>query len=313
MISRLAIAMLHQLAAEGVAPWLSADATSDFDVEVLSHLARRELVAGVVLTGGPPAVLHRVCDALFPAFLATDGRAGHVSVAPDVGHGASAEGLFEAAGDLHEQVGRANVLVRLPVDPGGVTAMRDCLAEGIGVHAGPVYSEEGYEQLLDAFFVGIERALVSGLPLHEITLVAGVPVGRLDDAVDARLAAVPGPRAVAARGTAAVALARCLHRLREDRLSTDWWRVIRTAGAQLPLLLWSDPSPRHMESLVGANTAHVLSVRRLEAVAAETELAGEALMGSTAEGRRVLKELAELGVDLESVVRDLERAGQGCG
>ncbi len=303
--------MLHQLAAEGVAPWLSADATVDFDIEVLSHLARRELVAGVLLTGGPPAVLHRVCDALFPAFLATDGRVGHVSVAPAVGPGASAEELFEAARDLHERVGRANVLVRLPVDPDGAAAMRDCLAEGIGVHAGPVYSEEGYELLLDVFFVGIERALVSGLPLHEITLVAEVPVGRLDEAVDARLAAVPGQRAVAARGTAAVALARCLHRLREDRLSTDWWRVIRTAGAQLPLLLWTDPSPRHMEALVGANTAHVLSVAQLEAVAAEAELAGEALMGSTAEGRRVMRELAELGVDMAAVARELERTGPG--
>ncbi|MBV2155116.1 transaldolase family protein [Kitasatospora sp. SUK 42] len=301
------------MAAEGVPPWLSADTTADFDVDVLSHLARRELIAGALLTEGPPAVLHRVCDALAPVFLATDGRAGHVSVAPAVGPGAGAEELFEAARALYERVGRGNLMVRLPVDAGGLMALRDCLAEGIGVQAGPVYSEERYERLLDAFFAGMERALVSGLQLHEITLVAEVPVGRLDGAVDARLAAVPDPRAAGARGGAAVALARCMYGIREERLSSDWWRVIRTGGAQLPLLLWTDPSPRQVEALVGANTAHVLTVERLERAAAEAELAGEALMGSASEGRRALKELAELGVDVEAVARELERAGRGSG
>ncbi|MFE0508686.1 transaldolase family protein [Streptomyces sp. NPDC058964] len=310
MISRSASAMLQQLAAEGVAPWLSADATTDFDVDVLSHLARRELVAGAVLTGGPPAALHRVCDALLPVFLATDGRAGHVSVALTAGRGTSAEDLLDAARSLHERVGRANFLVRLPVDAGGLMALRDCLAQGIGVQAGPVYSEERYGQLLAAFFAGMERALAAGLPLHEITLVAGVPVGRLDDSVNARLEAVYGPRADAARDTAAVALARCMYGLREDRLSSDWWRVIRTGGAQLPLLLWTDPAPRHMADLVGANTAHLLSLERLEKAAVETELAGEALMGSASEGRHALKELAVLGIDMETMARELELSGQ---
>ncbi|MBT2423752.1 hypothetical protein J7F01_38250 [Streptomyces sp. ISL-22] len=313
MISRSASAMLQQLAAEGVAPWLSADTTADFDVDVLSHLGRRELVAGAVLTGGPPAALHRVCDALLPVFLASEGRAGHVSLALTHGRGTSAEDLLEEARALHERVGRANFLVRLPVDAGGLMALRDCLAQGIGVQAGPVYSEQRYGQLLDAFFAGMERALASGLPLHEITLVAGVPVGPLDDAVNARLDAVPGPRAAAARDTAAVALARSLYGLREDRLSSDWWRVIRTGGAQLPLLLWADPTPPQVAALVGANTAHILTVERLEKAAAEAELAGEALMGAASAGRRALKELAELGVDMEAVACELERSGQGDG
>jgi transaldolase len=311
MISRSASAMLQQLAAEGVAPWLSADITALFDVDVLSHLARRELVAGAVLTGGPPAVLHRVCDALLPVFLASEGRAGHVSVAFSQAPGTSAEDLLDTARALHERVGRANFLVPLPVDAGGLMALRDCLAQGIGVQAGPVCTEERYGQLLDAFFAGMERALAAGLPLQEITLAARVPVGPLDGAVDARLDALTGPRAAAARGTAAVALARCLHGLREDRLSSDWWRVIRTGGAQLPLLLWTDPTPRQVAALVGANTAHVLTVERLEKAAAEAELAGEALMGAAFEGRRTLKELAGLGVDLETVAQDLRRSGLG--
>jgi transaldolase len=310
MISRSASAMLHQLAAEGVAPWLSADTTADFDVDVLRHLARRGLVAGAVLAEGPPAALHRVCDALLPMFLATDGRDGYVSVAPTTRAGTGAEELVDAVGALRERVDRANLLVRLPADSAGLVALRDCLARGIGVHAGPVYSEERYGQVLDAFFAGMERALASGLPLQELTLAAGVAVGSLDIAVNARLDGVPGPRAAGARDTAAVALARCLYRLREDRLSSDWWRVMRTGGAQLPLLLWTDPAPHQVAGLVGANTAHVLTVEQLEKAAINTELAGDALMGAAAEGHHALKELAELGVGMDAVARELEESAR---
>lgn len=307
--------MLHQLAAEGVAPWLSADGTdggADATVDVLSHLARRRLVAGTVLDEVPFATLHRACDALLPVYLDTDGRDGHVSVTVGRGRGAGAENLVAAARDLYDRVGRTNLLVRLPADRAGLMALRDCLARGIGVHAGPVYSAERYGEVLDAFFAGMERALASGLPLQEITSVVSVPVGPLDAAVNARLDAVRRTRAGAARDTAAVATARCLYGMREDRLSSDWWRVIRTGGAQLPLLLWTDSTPGQVAPLVGANTAHVFTVGRLEEAAVHAQLAGEALMGTAPEGARALKELVSWGVDMEETTRRLEASsGEG--
>jgi transaldolase len=317
MISRTASAMLHQLAAEGVAPWLSADGadggadSADSVVDVLSHLARRRLVAGAVLAEVPSATLHRVCDALLPVYLDTDGRDGHVSVTACRGRGTGAENLVAAARDLYEGVGRTNLLVRLPTDPAGLMALRDCLALGIGVHAGPVYSAERYGEVLDAFFAGMERALASGLPLQEITSVVSVPVGPLDAAVNARLDAVRNARADTARDTAAVATARCLYGMREDRLSSDWWRVIRTGGAQLPLLLWTDSTPGQVAPLVGANTAHVFTVARLEEAAAHAQLAGEALMGTAPEGARALKELVSWGVDMDETTRRLEESTTG--
>ncbi|MEV7557087.1 transaldolase, partial [Streptomyces sp. NPDC089795] len=110
------------------------------------------------------------------------------------------------------------------------------------------------------------------------------------------------------RGTAAVALARQLHRLREERLGSDWWRVLRAAGAEPPSLVWTGVGPRHVGELIGWNTAQAASLEVLEAAGARGGLRGDTLLNAHEEARRALEALEALGVRMRDVARDLEAA-----
>ncbi len=241
-------------------------------------------------------------------FLASGSRYGRVSVPvdPRIAHDTGA--LVAAARRVHADVGRPNLLARIPATPAGLLALEGCLALGISVDVDLVFSAERYAEVLGAYLAGMERALAAGRNLQWITATASVPVGRLDAEVNARLAALPGPAlpAVQARDTAAVAVAREMYRVREQRLGTGWWRVLRAAGAMPPELLWTTAEPGHISALIGWNTAQAASLEMLETAALHEELRGDTLLGAHEEGRRALDTLERLGIRMPDVTQALE-------
>ncbi|MFB6615692.1 transaldolase family protein [Streptomyces sp. NPDC085524] len=311
MLSRPAISLLKQLASEGVSPWLDAANAEDLFPGALSHGEAAGLVHGIVARTLAPAALRRACDALWDTFVTSDGLHGRVSVPVDPRAAGDAKALVAAARHVHAVVGRANLQARIPATPAGLLALAECLALGISVEAGLVFSAERYEAVLQAYLTGMERALAAGLDLRGITATASVPVGVLDSEVNTRLAALPGPAlpAARARDTAALAVAREVYGVREQRLATGWWQVLRAAGATPPGLLWTTGSPRHISALIGWNTAHAFSLEALEAAALQEELRGDTLLGGHEEGRRALDALARLGIRMPDVAQELETVG----
>lgn len=310
MLSQPAIALLKQLASEGVSPWLDAANGDEFLPSPLSHPALSGLLHGVVAPALTPSAVRRACDALQGVFHASGSRYGRVSVPVDPRSAHAAQALVAAARRVHAEVGRPNLLTRIPATRAGLAALEDCLALGISVEVDLVFSAERYDEALHAYLTGMERALAAGLDLQGITATASVPVGMLDTEVNTRLAALPGPAlpATRARDTAALAVAREMFRIREQRLATGWWEVLRAAGATPPGLLWSTAGPRHISALIGWNTAQAVSLEVLETAALHGELRGDTLLGAHEEGRRALDALERLGIRMPDVARALETA-----
>lgn len=312
MLSQPAIALLGQLASEGVSPWLAVTGEEEVLPGPPAHPVRSGLVHGVVAPAfGPalaPAFVRRACDALWDAFLTSGGRYGRVSVPVDPRLAHDAQALVAAARRVHAEVGRPNVLTRIPATPAGLVALEDCLALGISVDVDLVFSPDRYDEVLRAFLAGTERALAAGLELQQVTATASVPVGTLDAEVDTRLAALSAPALPVSRvrGTAAVAVARQMYRVRERRLGSGWWRVLRAAGAMPPALVWTAVEPRHVSALIGWNTAQAASLEVLESAAAHEELCGDTLLGAHEEGRRALDLLERLGIRIPEVAGALE-------
>ncbi|MCJ1678534.1 transaldolase [Streptomyces sp. APSN-46.1] len=305
MLRQPAIGLLKRLAAEGVSPWMTVADGEEF-------------IPGFHGAVAPVLALEtvrRACDALGNAFVESGGRQGRVSVPVDPWLGHDAESMVSAARSVHGDVGRPNLLIRIPATGAGLAALEECLSLGISVHADLIFSAERYEEVLGAYLAGMERALSRGLWLRRIAVVTSVPVGVLDAEVNSRLAAPanpgsanPGVTAAGARDTAAVAVARQLYRVREQRLGGEWWRVLRVAGAAPPGLLWTEVRPRHVSSLVGWNTAQAVTRGVLEAAAAAEQLRGDTLLNAHAEARRALDALDGLGIRMADVARELEAA-----
>ncbi|MFJ4779877.1 transaldolase family protein [Streptomyces sp. NPDC088762] len=313
MLSRLAVGLLKQLAAEGVSPWL-ADGSG---VELLAGSrpdpagVDAAFFQGAVAPAAPVASsadVRRSCDVLRGVFHASEGVHGRVSVPVDPRYAHDADALVSAARAGWSEVGRANVLMRIPVTRAGLVALEECLALGISVDADLVFSVERYEEVLDAVLRGLERAFKAGLPLTEVIATASVPVGPLDAEVNARLAALPvrEMRAAEAHGTASLAVARQIYRAREQRLGGSWWRVLRAAGAMPPGLLWTAAGPRHVGALIGWNTAQAAPPEVFETAAREVELRGDTLLNAHREGRGATDALEALGVRMAEVAQALE-------
>ncbi|WP_438312905.1 transaldolase family protein [Streptomyces sp. HUAS TT3] len=307
-MSQGAGALLKQLVSEGVSPWLSARDPAEFDTGARYPVLGGHFHNALVPAGSTPDQARRACDLLMPVFGVSRGTVGHVSVPVPPRWAHDARALAAAARDVHGAVGRPNALMRMPMTPAGVEALADCLADGVGVHAALVFSGERYAEVLDAYVAGLERSLASGRPLGDATMVASFPVGLFDREVGARLDRLGVPRDDQVRGAAGLAVARRMYRLREERLSGDWWRVLRANGALQPRLLWGTGADGGVGALVGWNTALALSVETLEAAARDPALTGDTLLNADEEAACALRALERLGVRAGEVAAVLEAA-----
>ncbi|MET9885328.1 transaldolase family protein [Streptomyces sp. NPDC006430] len=308
MVSQGAGALLKQLVSEGVSPWLSAQDPAEFDARVRYPTLGAHFHNALAPAGSNPVLLRRACDLLRPVFEVSKGTVGQVSVpvSPRWAHDAKALGTAVRA--VHRTVARPNALVRIPMTRAGLEALSDCLADGIGVHAAMVFSDERYAEVLDAYVAGLERSLLCGRPLGDAPMVASFPVGVFDAAVDARLDELGVDRRHEVRGAAGLAVARRMYRLREQRLSGDWWRVLRANGAPQPRLLWGTGADGGVGALVGWNTALALSVDTAEAAVNKPGLTGDTLLNTDGEARCALRALEQLGVPAHQVAAALETA-----
>lgn len=299
MISPPAAALLRQLAAEGVAGWLAENAASPFSRARLRRLTAKGIFRGLLSAAGTADSVRDACDALLRMYEAGDGDDGLVSAAVDR--------------DTCRAVDRPNLLLRTTPDGPGLRAATSALAVGLGVDIAHVCCLDDCVEAMDAYFTGLEQALAAGLSLERLTAVISVPVGQLDAEVDARLDRLASKKALDHRGTAALAVARLVFRIREKKLGEEWWRVLRAAGARPPRLLWTEPRPHQLTALVGWRTGQAVSVEVLEEATAHGTPNGDTLLKRDAAGRAALAGLDELGIDMVEVSHALESAHGGAG
>lgn len=195
------------------------------------------------------------------------------------------------------------LLVHLPGTRAGIAAVGDCLASGVSVESSGVLSPERYAEALDAHIAGLARALTCGVSLRGLLSAVSSPLGLLDAWANAAVGRRGGKAAERLRDTAGISTARLLHGLREQRLASEWWRVLRAAEAGPPLLIWREAGPEHIAGVVGWNTAHVLSYATLHAVAEGEGPQGDTLLGDTDDAWRTLQSIGELAGN-QAVLRE---------
>ncbi|MCT2594729.1 hypothetical protein LHJ74_33265 [Streptomyces sp. N2-109] len=203
---------------------------------------------------------------------------------------------------LCEAVGSPRLLVRIPATAAGLTAMGDCLAEGIGVDASPVFSPDRFGQVADAMRTGLARAGAAGGDPSRIPTAVTYCTGGLDTEAAWYLERCGDRRALELRGEVAVAGARLAH---------ESWR---RSGVRPPRLVWctgSVPASAHAIRcglrLSAPGTAHLVS----EVTAAMVPEAGGApaadrVSGRYDEARRVLRTLEQLGIGHCALTERLE-------
>jgi transaldolase len=257
------------------------------------------------------------CDVLRPAYEASDGVDGRVSLEVDPRLAGDTEKTIAEARALWWLVDRPNLFIKIPATRAGLPAIAQCLAEGISINVTLIFSLERYGEVIDAFFTGMERAAEAGHDLASMASVASFFVSRVDTEVDSRLDKIGTPEAAALRGKAAVANARLAYQLFEERFGTPRWSALRDKGARLQRPLWAStstkdpayPDTMYVVELIAPDTVNTMPEATILAMADHGEPRGNAIRGTYEQSRKVFEDLAGLGITYEDVVTVLEEEG----
>ena len=287
--------------------------------EQLAQLALRGVSVGEASRAITAYDVRWACDVLRPAYDASNGVDGRVSLEVDPRLAGDTDKTIAEARALWWLVDRPNLFIKIPATPAGLPAITQCLSEGISINVTLIFSLERYGEVIDAFFAGMEQAAEAGHDLSSIASVASFFVSRVDTEVDSRLDKMGTPEAAAMRGKAAVANARLAYELFEERFaeSSPRWAALHGKGARLQRPLWAStstkdpayPDTKYVVELVAPDTVNTMPESTILAVADHAVLHGNAISGTYAEARKVFEELAELGIGYEDVVTVLEEEG----
>jgi len=258
------------------------------------------------------------CDVMRPAYDASDGVDGRVSIEVDPRLAHDAAKTVAEAKQLWWLVDRPNLYIKIPATEEGVPAIADTLALGISVNVTLIFGLDRYDQVMEAFFSGLERAKAAGHDLYRQGSVASFFVSRVDSEVDKRLDRIGTDEAKALRGKAAVANAQLAYQHYERAFDSDRWRALAAAGAKPQRPLWASTSTKnpdyrdvvYVEDLVAPGTVNTMPEATIHAFADHGETDPGVVQASYAKAQSVLDQLAGLGISYDDVTATLEREGQ---
>lgn len=256
-------------------------------------------------------------DVFRPVYDETEGVDGRVSieVSPDLAHDTAA--TVAQAKALHGRVGRDNVLIKIPATKAGLPAITEVIAAGISVNVTLIFSLERYDEVIEAYLAGIERALAADFPLPSIHSVASFFVSRVDTEVDRRLDEIGTDEALALTGKAGLANARLAYELFENRFASKRAQDLLALGANVQRPLWAStgvknpelPDTLYVTELVAGGTVNTMPEKTLEATFDHGVIEGDTITGNYDDAHRVFAELAAVGVDFDDVTQVLEDEG----
>ena len=255
------------------------------------------------------------CDLFADTYRATGGKDGRVSIEVEPGLAHDTEATIAQARDLHERVGRDEVLIKIPATREGLPAISATIAAGISVNVTLIFSVERYREVVDAYLYGLEQAAKSGFDLSHIRSVASLFVSRVDTEIDRRLDAIGG-EALALKGKAGLANAQLTYDAYEELFGGERFAALKAKGAHEQRPLWAStgvksadyPDTLYVANLVAPNTVNTMPEKTLMAYADHGEI-GAPVIGSAPLATATMNVLDTAGIDMADVFATLENEG----
>src|ERR687887_237586 len=218
------------------------------------------------------------CDVLKPAYDASNGVDGYVSmeVLPSLAY--DAEATFDQVQRISKEVDRPNLYVKIPATAPGLPAIEDSIAHGTSINITLIFSLERYKAVVEAYLRGLERLVAGGGDPSKVTSVASFFVSRVDTEADKRLEGHP-----------------------------DLQGKLAIANAKLAYQYYLEAI--YVEELVGPETVNTMPLETIRAFQEHGEVRGDTVLEGIDEARELLGKLEEAGVSYDDVVETLEQEG----
>jgi transaldolase len=340
---------LHKLSKRGLSVWIDSLSRTMLESGELARLMKEDAVVGVTTNptifqkamseGGaydeqlkellgqetdPKEIFLKLSardvemalDLLAPVH-ETEPQDGFVSWEVDPTLAYDREGTFDEAMRLHAWLDRPNLYVKIPATKPGLGAIEDSIAHGKSINVTLIFSLQRYEEVVEAYLLGLERLVASGGDPSKVHSVASFFVSRVDTETDKRLDAIGSKEALALRGKLAIANAKLAYAHFQETFSGARWQFLEGKGATVQRCLWASTSTKnpeyrdvmYVEELIGPNTVDTMPLETIRAFQDHGVVRGDTVTEEVGEARELLDALAKVGIDYGDVTETLELEG----
>jgi transaldolase / glucose-6-phosphate isomerase len=296
----------------------------DYDEEIGLLLADGDIDAGQLFERLAVSDIREGADTLRPVYDATHGRDGYISLEVSPYLAMETEKTVAEVERLWREVGRPNLMVKIPATGPGLPAIERMIGKGININVTLLFSQKVYEEVAAAYIAGIEQFSKSGGDPQKVASVASFFVSRIDTladkALDERIAQARDEsekkELEGLKGRVAIANARLAYRLYKRIFSGERWQRLAQRGARSQRLLWASTSTKnkayrdvlYVEELVGADTVNTIPPATMEAFREHGRVRAS-LDEDPEDAERVLAALARHGISLDGITRALVEDG----
>ena len=264
------------------------------------------------------------CDILRGVYIETGGLDGYVSIEVPPNLARDTEGTIREAVRYYQEIGRENVMIKIPGTPEGLPAVERVISEGINVNITLLFSVQSYVDTAWAYIRGLEARAARGEDISNIASVASFFISRIDSNVDAQLdqmiAATGDPEQKAQlkllKGKLAIANAKIAYQEYKKIIQSQRWQALAAKGAKVQRLLWASTSTKnpeysdvlYVDELIGPDTVNTMPPATIEACADHCHLASRIETG-VGEAYQLVETLTQLGINLDDVMAELLEDG----
>lgn len=267
--------------------------------------------------------IRNACDIFRSVYETSGGLDGYISieVPPTIAH--DTEKTIEEARRYYREIGRENVMIKIPGTSKGLPAVEQVISEGINVNVTLLFSVNSYIETAWAYIRGLEQRVEKGEPIDKLASVASFFLSRIDsyidDQIDAKLKqGIPDitvrEKLEAVKGKVAIANAKIAYQEYKKIIQSDRWQALATKGANVQRLLWASTSTKnphypdvmYVDELIGRDTVNTLPPATIEACADHCDVS-DRIESNVDAAYQLIESLKDPDIDinLDTVMADL--------
>ncbi|MBH8552018.1 transaldolase [Nostocaceae cyanobacterium CENA357] len=269
------------------------------------------------------ADIRNACDILRPVYEASNRLDGYVSmeVPPTIAHDTQA--TINEARRYFQEIGRENLMIKIPGTEAGLPAVEQVIAEGMNVNITLLFSVQSYINTAWAYIRGLEKRVAQGQDISKIASVASFFLSRIDSNIDAKIDAKLKKgvddinleaKLRAVKGKVAIANAKIAYQEYEKIIASDRWQALAAKGAKVQRLLWASTSTKdpnysdvmYVDQLIGPDTVNTLPPATIKACADHCDVANR-VKTNVEEAYQLIESLKDpdINIDIDVVMEEL--------
>jgi transaldolase len=271
--------------------------------------------------------IRHACDIFQPVYEQSNRLDGYISIEVPPNIARDTEKTIAEARRYYKQIGRENVMIKIPGTPEGLPAVEQAIADGINVNVTLLFSVQSYIDTAWTYIRGLEQRAAKGQDISRVASVASFFLSRIDANIDGKINAllkagapdqIVRAKLEAVQGKVAIANAKIAYQEYKKIIATDRWQALAAKGARVQRLLWASTSTKnpnysdvmYVDELVGADTVNTLPPSTIEACADHCNVADRIETG-VEDAYTLIESLKDPDVDinLETVMDELLAEG----